>query len=339
MNVKPFSILQRSFFIFILLLNHAFIAQGMQTLTIATVAPADSPWAVILDQYKKLVEEKTKGEIKVKLMLGGALGDENEIVTKLSRGQIQGGGVSTGAMASKIPELNLLELPFLFRNESEADQVIDSTLTAEYKKLFEKRGLTLAFWSENGYRHFATRDKPILSLADLKGKKMRVQENPVHISMYKAFHASGLPLPTTEVPQALATGNIDGYDQALLYSIAAGWTKSIKHVTLSGHIYQPALISFNHAWFKKLKPEFQNILIESGLSFADKGRKNIRALNPELIDILKGENIQVHNLSNSNRKDFEEQSKTVYDDFKKQFGAEGSRLFELTQKKLQEIRK
>ena len=93
-----------------------------------------------------------------------------------------------------------------------APHVIDTVLTAQFEPLFRERGFVLGFWSENGFRHFGTRDKGVRKPEDLKGKRMRSQENPVHMSMYKAYGAAAVPIPTTEVPQALATGNVDGFE-------------------------------------------------------------------------------------------------------------------------------
>lgn len=308
------------------------------TMTIATVAPADSPWSALLTMYKENVEKKSGGKIKVKIMLGGALGDENETVTKCSRGQIQAVAASTGALGSKVPELNVVELPFLFRNTDEADRVIDNVLTSEFEKIFKQRGLILGFWSENGYRNFGTSDKPVHSPADLKGKKMRAQESQVHMMMYKAFGAAAVPIPTTEVPQALATKNVDGFDQALLYTIAAGWQQSIKYMTMSEHIYQPAAVAYNAAWYAKLPADIQKILIEEGRSVQGKGRKAVRKIQPELKEILKAEKITVVELTAQEKKVFEDKSVQVYEEFKKSFGATAAKLLDLIQAELKKIR-
>jgi TRAP-type C4-dicarboxylate transport system substrate-binding protein len=318
---------------------HAASAQAATQLTIASVAPKDSPWEALLVKFKDAVEKRSQGALKVKLMVGGVLGDENDAVLKASRGQIQAVAASTGAFASKVPELNLVELPFLFRNTDEADAVLDEVLTEPMEGLFKKRGLIFGFWNENGYRMFASREKPILKMADLAGLKMRAQENPVHIAMYKAFSAAATPIPVTEVSQALATGNVDGFDQALLFMIAAGWQKSVKHVTLSEHIYQPAAVAFHQGWFEKLKPEHQKILVEEGRALQKKGRKAVRGILGELKEILVYDKIQVHELSPAARKEFEAASQNVYQSFRKDFGAEASRLLDLTLAKLKVMRK
>jgi TRAP-type transport system periplasmic protein len=320
-------------------LSSSAFAESEQTMILATVAPPDSPWSALLTKFKKNVEEKSGGRIKVKLKLGGMLGDENETVTKCHRGQIQAVGASTGSLASHIPELHLVELPYLFRSYEEADLVIDTVLTEPYEKLFHRRGLVLGFWSENGYRHFGTRDGPVRSPKDLKGKKMRAQESPIHLAMYKSFGAAPTPIPVTEVPQALATGTIDGFDQSALYALATAWTKSIKHFTISQHIYQPAAIAYNAAWYDALPADLQKILKEEGRALQAKGRKAVRDIFPELLEILKADKVAVYELTSDERRVFEDASLKVRDEFKKVGGAEGGKLLDLTLKALAEHRK
>jgi len=295
---------------------------------LATVAPADSPWSALLEKYKTEVETKSAGRIQIKLKLGGALGDENETVLKCKRGTVEAVGASTGALASIVPELNVVELPFLFPTGEAADHVIDTVLTAKLDPLFKERGLVLGFWSENGFRHFGTKDKFVKSPADLKGKKMRSQESPVHMSMYRAFGASPVPIPTTEVPTALATGSVDGFDQSALYAIAASWHKSIKFFTVSGHIYQPAAIAFNKEWFEKLPKDLQTLLIAEGRAIQGKGRKGVRKIFPDLLEILKADGVAVYELTPAERAVFETASKPVWVEFRKTGGKVASGLLD-----------
>lgn len=284
---------------------------------IATVAPNDTPWADLLKKYQKDVEKESGGRIKVKLFLGGTLGDENETVLKCKRGQVEAVGASTGALASQVPEINVVEIPYLFRDAKEADDIIDNIVTPELEKVFPGYGLILGFWSENGFRHFGTKDKFVKAPSDLKGKTMRSQESPIHLAMYRAYGASPSPIPTTEVLTALQNGTVDGYDQALLYAIAASWYKSAKYVTLSSHIYQPAAIVFNKAWYDKLPADLQKVIVDNGRKLQNKGRKGVRAMEPELIEILKGEGVQVHTLTTAERETFEKASEPVRKEYRK----------------------
>ncbi len=278
-------------------------AEDAFELKIATVAPDKTPWADLLKDYKKNVEAASKGRIKVRIFLGGTMGDENETVSMTALGELSGVGASTGAVASLVEELNAIEIPFLFNNANEADYVLDKFLLAPMEELFKKKGLVLVMWSENGFRHFGA-GFPIKKPSDLKGKKMRSQENYVHIAMWKAFGASAEAIPTTEVTTALKTGSVNGFDQALLYMVAGAWHTSIKHMTLSAHIYQPAVIAFNKKWFDSLPPDLQKIVIDEGRKIVRGGRAAIRKMNPKLVDIVKKAGVTITTLTDAEKAEF-----------------------------------
>lgn len=273
---------------------------------LATVAPDGTPWAQGLRDFKAAVEKGTAGAIKVKVFLGGALGDENESVLACKRGQVQAVGASTGALSTQVPELAVLELPYLFRNEDEADYVLNGELMGKFESLFRERGLVLAFWSENGFRSFGTRTAPIRTVADLKGKKMRSQEQRVHLEMYRAYGASPVPIPITETLTSLQTGVVDGYDNTVLFSQASSLTSATKYFTLSHHIYQPAAIVYNGAFFAKLTPDHQRILLTARNELGMRINKQVRAMAPLLEKNLTAFGIEVIRLPGPEMARFEE---------------------------------
>jgi tripartite ATP-independent transporter DctP family solute receptor len=316
----------------------AALAQEKIQMKIATVAPDNTPWSELLKRYKKAVEEKSGGRIEVKVFLGGVLGDENESVLKCHRNQIQAVGASTGAVASKVPEINIIEVPYLFRSPEEADHVIDTVLTEPLGPIFRKYGLVLGFWSENGFRQFGSSKKFIKAPADLQGQKMRSQESPIHLEMWKAFGASPQPIPTTEVLTALQTGTVDGFDQATLFTVAASWFKTIKYYTVSDHMYQPAMIIFNQEWFDKLTPDLQKILLDEGRALQAKGRKAVRKILPDLLAIMKASGVEVYELTAAEKQSLEAAAKPVRDYVRANQGAEAAKLLDLVEKAVAEYR-
>jgi tripartite ATP-independent transporter DctP family solute receptor len=297
-------------------------------LKLASVAPDKTPWSELLKKFKQGVEAKAAGRLQVKLYLGGQLGDENEAVIKCKRGQIQGVGASTGALASQVPEVNVVELPYLFRSAQEADTIIDSVLDVPLRKAFQQYGFELGFWSENGFRNFGTKDAFVKTPADLKGKKMRSQEAFVHLETWKALGASPVPVPTTEVLTALQHGTVDGFDQALLYTIAANWASSIKFYTLSSHIYQPAVIVYNKGWFDALPKDLQQILADEGKAIQDFGRKKVRKITPQLLDLIKAQGVQVYELTAAEKAVFEKATLGVRAAFRKTQGKTAAALLD-----------
>jgi tripartite ATP-independent transporter DctP family solute receptor len=309
------------------------------TLKLATVAPDGTPWAAGLQSFKAMVEKTTAGRVVVRPFLGGVLGDENETVIACQRGQIQGVGASTGAVSSVVPELSVLELPFLFRNAAEADHILDTVILSTVEAALKSRGLILGFWSENGYRSFGTDYGFIKSPADLAGHKMRSQETGVHLEMYRAFGASPVPIPVTEVLTSMQTGVIDGYDNTPLFALAAQWTSVTKYYTLTNHIYQPAAILFNAAWFNALSPEDQKTLLSARTGMAVQMRKEIRALHPLLLENLQGMDVQVYTPTTAELATFQAPAKAARDKYLATASAGEKALFAKITAGLTEYRK
>jgi tripartite ATP-independent transporter DctP family solute receptor len=284
--------------------SHAWAAGEPNVVKLATVAPDGTPWAEQLKTFKTRVESGTAGRLKIKSFMGGALGDENSTASECKRGAIQIWGGSTGALATVVPELALFEMPYLFRTEAEADHVLDQVLYEDMKQLLSKKGLTLLFWAENGYRSFGSNFGPIQTPAQIKGKKMRSQESDLHLEMYRALGASPVPIAVTEVISALQTGVVDGFDQTPLFTFAASWHQGIKHYSLTEAIYQPGIVVANKAWFDKLSPEDQKTVLGDPAAEAKSGRKGVRELAPLLIENFRSAGIQVHEVSSEQKRVF-----------------------------------
>lgn len=278
----------------------------------ATVAPDGTPWAEQLKTFKARIEEGSGKRLRLKTFLGGALGDENVTAQETKRGAIQVWGGSTGALASVVPELNLFELPYLFRSYAEADHIIDDVLGADMAKVIEARGLKLLFWAENGFRSMGTTYGPVTQPEHLKGKKMRSQESDAHLEMYRALGASPVPIAVTEVLSALQTGVVDGFDQTPLFTFAASWHKGIQHYSLTESIYQPGAVVANKAWFDALKPEEQQLLTQNAKQEAATGRKGVRDLAPLLVENFKNDKIAVHTLTEAQKDAFAKRCEPVH---------------------------
>jgi TRAP-type C4-dicarboxylate transport system substrate-binding protein len=227
-----------------------------------------------------------------------------------------------------VPELDVVQIPFLFHSFDEADDVIDHLLGPALEPLLREQGLVLGFWSENGFRQFGTRDRFVKAPADLAGKKMRAQESQVHLEMYKNLGGSPVPVPVSEVVTALKNGTLDGFDQALVYMLAAGWYQTIKFVTLSSHIYQPSLVVFNQAWFDGLPADLKTILLEEGRAIQARGRTQVRQLAHRQVKTLTDAGIQVYELTETERDVFEKATAPGRQRFRRSMGKRAARLLD-----------
>lgn len=307
-------------------------------LKIATLAPDNTGWSRVLREYEKEVEKASDGLINVRVFLGGMMtDDENLSVRMLARGELEGVGATTGAIATIVKELEAIEIPFQFKNDKEADYVLDLHIKDKVKDLMTANGLVFGFWSENGFRHYAASWGAIKAPGDFKGRKVRSQESFPHLEMWKAFDAAAQSIPTGEVAANLKSGNAEGFDQSLLYATAGGWHLYVKHLTLSAHIYQPGMIAFNKKWFESLPADLQKILLDEGDKLVRKGRRAIRDGNKKLLSIFTDNKVEIHTLSDAERAAFVKATAKVRDAVAGR--SKGHKeLIELIEKGLQEYR-
>lgn len=297
-----------------------------------TVAPAGTPWAQTLEDISKQVKKDSKGKIKIKTYLGGQLGGELQILQKIRRGNIQGGGLTCGALASVIPELDVLELPYLFDSYEEVDYILDNHLLGPFTKLFADKDLVFVSWAENGWRHIGHSSKKVTEPSHIAGEKMRSQESRVHLAFWKKLNASPQAISTAEALSALQTGVVKGFDNTSLFTLAAEWHTAIKHFSLTGHIYQPAAVVYSKRFWDKRSTEEQKILMGEGNGMAPGSRVAVRSLGGELIEVLKSQDIKVHELSKDQKAKFKELLLPLHEKLVKEIGGDAQKIYDLIQK-------
>lgn len=295
----------------------------------ATIAPAGTPWADSLEEIKERVLKESKNQLKVKTYLGGQLGGELEILQKVRRGQVEGGGLTCGAMSAVIPELDILEIPFLFESSEEADFVLDNYLWKPFQELFEAKGLVLITWAENGWRSIGHKTKLIKSPTDLKGVKIRSQESKVHLAYWKRLGAAAQAISTPEVLPALQTGVVEAFDNTPLFTLAAEWQSAIKFYTVTDHIYQAAVVVYSKKFFDKMNAEQKKILLGSGNEQAKMIRSNVRKLGDSLIEVLKESGVEVGILSTSEKSVFKKSADGLAEEMVKSIGGKSAEIYKL----------
>jgi len=307
------------------------LALAKTTLKFGTVAPDNTPWSEELKAIQKRVAAESSGSIEIKTYLGGQLGGEIEILQGIRRGRIQGGGLTSGALASAIPELDLLEIPFIFESNEEADFVLDNYLFEPFKKLFEQKGLILVTWAENGWRDIATKSKPILKPSDLAGVKIRSQESKAHLGFWKKIGANAVPIAITEVLPSLQTGLVDGFDNTPLFTLAAELHTGIKFYSVTRHIYQPAAIVYSKVTWDKLSESERKILMGPGNTQAPPARKAVRALSEQLLGILRDSGVKVQELTSKERLAFKTTIQGLEQELVPQLGGDSAKIYALIQ--------
>lgn len=315
--------------VFVLSLNSSFAKE--LSIKFGTIAPAGTPWADSLEEIKVRVAKDSNNHIKIKTYLGGQLGGELEIMQKIRRGNIEGGGLTCAAMASIVPELDLLEVPFLFESSEEADFILDNYLLEPFNKLFAAKGFMMLTWAENGWRSIGHKTKQIKTPADMKSVKIRSQESKVHLAFWKKLGASPVAIATPEVLPALQTGVVEAFDNTPLFTLAAEWQTAIKFYSVTNHIYQPAAVIYSMKFWNKLDANQKKILTGPGNGLALNIRSNVRKLGDSLIQVLKESGVSVYDLSPSEKKAFKDVSNGLAEEAVKSIGGESAKIYALIQ--------
>lgn len=286
-------------------------AQQTHEMKIATVAPEGTPWEKQLRDLKDYIEEESGGRIQVKMFMGGSLGGEKALVRRTAQGSIQCFGGSTAALGSLVPELNVIEAPYLFENERQADRKLDGAAKPIVTASVEARGFKFGLWAENGFRSWFTKDTPIRTPDDMEGLRMRSQEARVHLETYRALGASPVPIDVTNVLTSLQTGVVDGFDNTPLFAFAASWYQAARHLTLSQHSYQPGIVVYSKSWYDGLPADLQQVLDNVPEEHTTTGRQGVRRMSPILIRNLERFGIQVHEPTAAERAAFVQETRNV----------------------------
>ncbi len=238
------------------------------TMTIAHLYPDDltnNEIAPAMERFRQVVESATNGDVAVKVFGNGALGSEVETGKQAQKGRtVQSVLISSGATSSFFKNYQIAATPFLFPNYQTAWAFFDSEYFAKFMKgALKDSGLRYlgTFDDGGGFVAFTNNKRLIRTLADLKGLKIRVEENPAHIATMKALGASATPLPWAEVPTALTTGLADGQFNAPGVNDMFRLHDTTRYTTWSGHVYNTVTWFISDAWLKTLPRNYQEIII------------------------------------------------------------------------------
>jgi C4-dicarboxylate-binding protein DctP len=223
-------------------------------------------WAI----FKANVERRTNGEIDVQTYHARKLGDEREMMEGVRMGTIEMIFVSSGPIPGFFPPVMLFDIPFMFSSAPAAWEFFESDFGKEFKAAFlEKTGVRCLSITENGYRHFTNKVRPIKTPADMKGLKIRTMQNPAHMAMVKALGGDPTPIPFGELYMALQQGVVDGMECPTVLIHDMKFYEVQNEMVLDGHLYNPLFVMANDKWFTtQLSPEQQQIITEEALLLA-----------------------------------------------------------------------
>jgi tripartite ATP-independent transporter DctP family solute receptor len=206
----------------------------------------------------------------------------------------------------------------LFRDKAHARAVLDGPIGQALLKEFDSKGFKALAWSENGVRHMTNNKRPINLPDDLKGLKMRTMENPVHVAAYKGFGIITTPMAFPEVFTALQQGVVDGQENPLSVIMAAKFEQVQKFMTLTAHVYSPALLLMNKASFDKLSPADQKVFLDAAKLAAAATRARVDKDDASGVADLRAKGMNI--IETFDKAAFVARLAPVFTQFEKEFG-------------------
>jgi TRAP-type transport system periplasmic protein len=293
-------------------------ASAQTTMKISISVAQNSHQGVGIDVFAREVEKRTAGRYKIQTFYSGSLGGERESIEAVQLGTQELTFTSTGPVPNFVPEARILDIPFLFRDKAHARQVLDGPIGQDMLVKFEPKGFKALAWGENGVRHMTNSKRAVNAPDDLKGLKMRTMENPVHIAAYKGFGIVPTPMAFPEVFTALQQGTVDGQENPLSVIMAAKFDQVQKHLSLTGHVYSPAIFLMSKAAFDKLSAADKTAFLDSAKEAAKANRARVDEDDSKGVAELRSKGMSI--VENLDKARFVSVLAPVNAEFEKQFG-------------------
>jgi tripartite ATP-independent transporter DctP family solute receptor len=201
------------------------------------------------------VARRSFGAIQIQPFPDASLGGEVDMLKAVQRGTLDLAFITGAPLPSILPEAGVFNIPFLFKGASHAQTVLDGPVGEHYLSLLSGKGLVALAWGENGMRHITNSKRPIVDPEDLKGLRLRLPQSPVMLAAFRALGAQASPLPFPQLYHALETGVFDGQENPIATIISAKFARVQQFLTLSGHVYDPAVFVMSSSAYADLSAQ------------------------------------------------------------------------------------
>jgi tripartite ATP-independent transporter DctP family solute receptor len=268
-----------------------------RTIKFATQNPKGHPLVMGMEKFAEIVSVKSGGKIKVNMFPGGVLGGDGPNVSALQGGTLEMVTMNSGILASQVKEFAIYDFPFLFANGKEADAVVDGPFGQKmHARLTDKGIIGLTYW-ELGFRNMTNSKRPINTVEDFAGLKIRVIPNPINLDWVKALGANPTPMAFPEVYAALESKALDGQENPYSVIAANKFNEVQKHLTVTNHVYNPQSVIISKKFWDTLSAQEKKIIGDAAVEAGKYQRQVARESAGTALDGLKKAGMQVTELS------------------------------------------
>lgn len=303
-----------------LALGTSALAQQPTVLKIGYATSKESHYGVGSTVFCDEVEKNTQSRFKCQHFANSALGGEREQIEAIQLGTQDLVNTSTGPVGNFVPEVKIVDIPFLFRDYDHARKVMDGPIGQDILTKFPSKGIIALAWTENGFRHMTNSKRDIVKPTDAAGLKMRTMENKVHMDGYRTFGILPTPMAFPELFGALQQGTVDGQENPIPVILASKFSQVQKHLSLTGHVYSPALLLLSPKVWNKLSDADKKVFVDAAKKAAVAQRKKVNDDENNGIAQLEKDGMKVTKVVDGAA--FREALKPAYAGYAKEFGAD-----------------
>ena len=300
------------------------VAQGSiaatQTLSLGHAVATTDPTHIGATKFAQIVSEKSQGSLKIDIFPSAQLGGDREMIEAVRVGTLHIYWGPTAPQTAFIPQYKVLDLPFLFRDREHVFKVLDGDIGTDLLRQWEAKGIKGLAYADNGFREMLTRTKRIYSVADLKGMKFRIMENPVYRSMFNSLGAAGVPMPWGDTYSALQTGVVDGMEIPIQVIASSKLYEVAPNIAKTNHTFTAMNILMNLKSFQALSAEQQTIIFDSARAAARFERQLVRETEDLYWKQVQDQGVKVNEVADIS--EFQKRMDPVYNEFKESIGAD-----------------
>lgn len=233
-------------------------AQDVRTARLGHSFAESHPRSAAMNHFAAEVAKATGGKVKVDVFGNAALGSEDKMLIAAQAGTIDLYMGALSPVAGRKKEFQIFDFPFLFASDDEAAAVLDGPVGRKLLDSLADMNLQGLVWSGGAFRNMSNSKRPLNTLSDMKGLKVRVMQSPMALASFNAMGMNAVPMAFTEVYTALETKALDGYEHPVVDMYANKMFEVQKHLTITNHVYTPVALVASSKFWNALTPEQRN---------------------------------------------------------------------------------
>jgi TRAP-type C4-dicarboxylate transport system substrate-binding protein len=295
-------------------------ASAQTTMKISISTAQNSHQGIAIDTFAKEVEKRTGGRYKIQTFYNGALGGERESIEAVQLGTQELAFSSTGPVPNFVPDAKILDVPFLFRDKAHARAVLDGPIGQEMLVKFDAKGFKALAWAENGFRHMTNSKRDVkLPATDAEGPEdAHHGEQGAHRGLQEASASCRRRWPSRKCSPRCSRARSTARRTRISVILSAKFDQVQKHLSLTGHVYSPAIFLMNKAAFDKLSAADKQAFLDAAKEGTKANRARVDEDDAKGVADLRAKGMTV--IDNVDKAKFVAALAPVNAEFEKQFG-------------------